>query len=226
MTSNTFKKRYYNHKTSFKDTSYVKSTELSKHIWNLKNKKRTFNIKWSILNMGVWASSCLGGGGAQYSLPEQANLTLIFFPKIVGEEEGRSPKKFSVHTPKKFPGHTYKHSTKFSRHTKKIQVIFAKKQKCFYDISKFFRNLQVLPEFRSDFCPTVKIWGGGTCPTHSPQANTPMILKQASSYRSGAKSCNLCLQEKLEILKGDKKRLLNRRCELFSKCCHRKSFSA
>ena len=50
------------------------------------------------------------------------------------------------------------------------------------------------------------------------------ILKQASSYRSGAKSCNLCLQEKLEILKGDKKRLLNRRCELFSKCCHRRQF--
>ena len=49
MTSNTFKKRFYNHKTSFKDTSYAKSTELSKHIWNLKNKKRTFNIKWSIL---------------------------------------------------------------------------------------------------------------------------------------------------------------------------------
>ena len=99
MTSNTFKKRFYNHKTSFKDTSYVKSTELSKHIWNLKNKKRTFNIKWS-------------------------------------------------------------------------------------------------------------------------------ILKQASPYRSGAKSCNLCIQEKLEILKGDKKRLLNRRCELFSKCCHRKQFLA
>ena len=96
MTSNTFKKRFYNHKTSFKDTSYVKSTELSKHIWNLKNKNRTFNIKWS-------------------------------------------------------------------------------------------------------------------------------ILKQASSYRSGAKSCHLCLQEKLEILKSDKKILLNRRCE---KCCHRKLFLA
>jgi hypothetical protein len=36
---------YYNHKTSFEDTSYVKSTELFKHIWNLKNKKRKFNIK-------------------------------------------------------------------------------------------------------------------------------------------------------------------------------------
>jgi hypothetical protein len=41
-------------------------------------------------------------GGAQYSLPEQANLTLIYFPKIVGEEEGRSPKTFFRTYPKKF----------------------------------------------------------------------------------------------------------------------------
>ena len=50
--------------------------------------------------------------------------------------------------------------------------------------------------------------------------------KHASSYRDGARSCNLCLQEKLEILKGDKKRLLNGKYELFSKCCQRKKFSS
>jgi hypothetical protein len=50
MTSNTFRKRYYTttYKTSFQDTSYVKSTELSKYIWNLKNKNHNFKIKWSI----------------------------------------------------------------------------------------------------------------------------------------------------------------------------------
>jgi hypothetical protein len=79
-------------------------------------------------------------GGAQYSLPEQANLTLIFFPKIVGGG-GKVTKKF-------FPDK--KNSRKF-----------------FYDIYKLFRNLYVLPEFRSDFCPTVKIWGG-TWPPHAP----------------------------------------------------------
>ena len=52
------------------------------------------------------------------------------------------------------------------------------------------------------------------------------ILKQTPSYRSGAKNCDLCLQEKLHILKGDKTKLLNKRCELFSKCRHRKRFLA
>ena len=99
MTSSTFKTRWANHKTSFQDEKYAKSTELSKHIWRLKKLKRKFKIKWS-------------------------------------------------------------------------------------------------------------------------------ILKEASPYRNGAKNCNLCLQEKLHILKGDKKRLLNMRCELFSKCRHRKRYLA
>jgi hypothetical protein len=51
---------------------------------------------------------------------------------------------------------------------KKIHVIFAKIQKFFYDISKFFRNLYVLPEFRSDFCPTVKFFGGARAPPCPP----------------------------------------------------------
>ena len=99
MTSTTFKERYSNHKKSFEDPRYAKSTELSKHIWNLKNMKRSYNIKWT-------------------------------------------------------------------------------------------------------------------------------ILKRSTSYRSGAKNCNLCLQEKLQILKRDKNKLLNKRCELFSKFRHRKRFVA
>jgi hypothetical protein len=43
---------------------------------------------------------------------------------------------------------------------------------------------------------------------------------------SGEKRCNLCLQEKLFILKADKSNLLNRRRELFSKCVHQKPFLA
>ena len=52
------------------------------------------------------------------------------------------------------------------------------------------------------------------------------ILKRAASYSSGGKRCNLCLQEKLCILKADKSNLLNRRLELFSKCVHQKRFLA
>ena len=49
MTSGTFKKRYANHKKSFNNPRYSTETELSKHIWELKNKERDFIIKWSIL---------------------------------------------------------------------------------------------------------------------------------------------------------------------------------
>jgi hypothetical protein len=42
-------------------------------------------------------------GGAQYSLPEQANLTLIFFPKIVGERGGVTKNYFPDIPQKNFP---------------------------------------------------------------------------------------------------------------------------
>jgi hypothetical protein len=87
-------------------------------------------------NMGVWASSCLGG--AQYSLPEQANLTLIFFPKIVGEQGG---------SPKKFSGHTYKHSTKFSLHNKKHLRNFRKDTKIFLRHQNFSEIFMLCPNF-------------------------------------------------------------------------------
>ena len=99
MTGNTFKKRLYNHNKSFKNDIYRNNTELSKYVWNLKEKQQVSTINWS-------------------------------------------------------------------------------------------------------------------------------ILKRAASYSSGGKRCNLCLQEKLCILKADKSNLLNRRRELFSKCVHQKRFLA
>lgn len=48
MTSRTFKKRYANHKKSNSNPRYSCETELSKYMWDLKNKKRDFAIKWSI----------------------------------------------------------------------------------------------------------------------------------------------------------------------------------
>ena len=52
------------------------------------------------------------------------------------------------------------------------------------------------------------------------------ILKRARAYTAGAARCNLCLEEKVCLLEADKKRILNKRSELFAKCCHRNSFSA
>ena len=53
------------------------------------------------------------------------------------------------------------------------------------------------------------------------------ILKKAHAYKGGGRAkCDLCLTEKLEILKrsGDKG-CLNSRTELLSKCRHRRAFT-
>ena len=49
LTDNTFKTRYTNHKTSFTHANKKNSTELSKHVWKLKEANIDYNIKWSIL---------------------------------------------------------------------------------------------------------------------------------------------------------------------------------
>ena len=48
-TANTFKARWYAHKSDFKNAKN-NGTELSKHIWNLKNKNKEFEINWEILH--------------------------------------------------------------------------------------------------------------------------------------------------------------------------------
>ena len=44
-----FKERYRNHQTSFRHPQKRNETELSKHIWNLKDRKESFHVKWRIL---------------------------------------------------------------------------------------------------------------------------------------------------------------------------------
>ena len=50
------------------------------------------------------------------------------------------------------------------------------------------------------------------------------IRKKATPYISGTKKCDLCLSEKLCILKAEKPSLLNKRSELISKCRHENKF--
>ena len=45
-----FKDRYYNHKKSFSHKKYKKETELSKHVWELKDSNINFNITWAIIS--------------------------------------------------------------------------------------------------------------------------------------------------------------------------------
>ena len=44
-----FKTRWNNHKSSFKYQTYRNATELSKHVWSLKDEGKPWNIEWSII---------------------------------------------------------------------------------------------------------------------------------------------------------------------------------
>ena len=50
------------------------------------------------------------------------------------------------------------------------------------------------------------------------------IVSTAPSYKCGGSRCNLCLAEKLAILSGDRKMMLNKRSEIVNTCRHRKKF--
>ena len=50
LTENEFKTRYRNHIASFRHTRSRNSTELSKHIWNLKDNSIDYSISWRILS--------------------------------------------------------------------------------------------------------------------------------------------------------------------------------
>ena len=43
-----FKTRYNNHTKSFRNKGHEKKTELSKYVWELKDKGEDFTIKWSV----------------------------------------------------------------------------------------------------------------------------------------------------------------------------------
>ena len=49
LTENEFKVRHANHKQSFRNENLKHSTELSKHIWALKESNTTYELKWEIV---------------------------------------------------------------------------------------------------------------------------------------------------------------------------------
>ena len=52
LTKNNFKNRYNGHQESFRKKKKQHSTTLSTHIWDLKEKRTDFEIKWSIIEKG------------------------------------------------------------------------------------------------------------------------------------------------------------------------------
>ncbi|PIK56751.1 hypothetical protein BSL78_06332 [Apostichopus japonicus] len=59
LASGEFKKRYNNHTKSFQHDRYKKETELSKHIWQLKEKKAEYSIHWEIVSQSRRTSGSL-----------------------------------------------------------------------------------------------------------------------------------------------------------------------
>ena len=49
LTEGSFKSRYLNHTSTFRNEKSKHATELSKHIWWLKESKRRYSIKWRIV---------------------------------------------------------------------------------------------------------------------------------------------------------------------------------
>ena len=48
LTSNTFKTRFYKHRSSFNHEDQEHETTLSAHIWDLKRRNKNFEIEWSV----------------------------------------------------------------------------------------------------------------------------------------------------------------------------------
>ena len=53
LTENDFKSRYRKHLSSIRHSRYRNSTELSKHIWYLKENDIAYNITWKIICKAV-----------------------------------------------------------------------------------------------------------------------------------------------------------------------------
>jgi len=49
--STTFKTRFKNHRVSFLHADKANNTQLSRHIWNLKDNNTKFSLKWNILKI-------------------------------------------------------------------------------------------------------------------------------------------------------------------------------
>lgn len=59
LTETEFKTRYRNHKTSFNYSNKRNTTELSKHIWMLKDENKDYTLEWAILSHArPYSNSC------------------------------------------------------------------------------------------------------------------------------------------------------------------------
>ena len=91
-------------------------------------------------------------------------------------------------------------------------------KKCYSNHKKSF----IVPLYKHDTKPSTEYWNLKT-----KQLNPRISGKIKGIYKSHnptSKRCNLCLTEKLEILDGPDKNLLNKRSEIISQCHHKNKY--
>ena len=50
VTGNTFKDRWYGHKSDFRHTDQRTKSRLAEHVWSLKDNNKNFNIEWKLID--------------------------------------------------------------------------------------------------------------------------------------------------------------------------------
>ena len=68
LTENKFKLRYANHKTSFRSILKQNCKELSKHIWDLKQRGIEYSIRWSSISKSIYLKDATYAYGRNFSL--------------------------------------------------------------------------------------------------------------------------------------------------------------
>ena len=85
LTSRSFKERFYEHRNSIKHRSSEHSTTFSSHIWDLKDRNKSFDVSWKVV----------GKAGAFNPLTKKCNLCLKEKLFIIFKPEGASLNKRS-----------------------------------------------------------------------------------------------------------------------------------
>ena len=78
LTGNDFKTRYRNHIASFRHAKHKNSTELSKHIWSLKDNNIDYTISWNIIS----SSSPYNSSSKRCNLCLREKFLIIYRPDL------------------------------------------------------------------------------------------------------------------------------------------------
>ena len=78
LTENAFKTRYRNHTASFRHTKHRNSTELSKHVWSLKDNNIDYSISWRIIS----SSSSYNSSSKRCNLCLKEKFLIICHPDL------------------------------------------------------------------------------------------------------------------------------------------------